>query len=383
VEEEQMMGAKGRNNERGVAIVLVAIFMAAAVGLVAVVLDVGAFFRDNRHLQSVVDAAAVAGAQQLPTSGTSGAPCPDAVKNAAIAIANQNDPGSARLEYYCWKSSSAQSGFVDQIQVKASKSSTGGLFSSLGIDILKPARDAWAQGSALGAGAYVVPWVVGSGPQCQQPNYTPCLGHWSGPQGTFDYMSFHRFGSCSGNSASGCWTDLSHTSITGALTEAGGGDSSMRTWVRSGYPQLVTVPTTRADYDTEDCSPLDKTSKLCTDTGGHECGHNATPASCVLIQEFQDRAGQIVLVPVFTSKTSSTFNIVGFAVFRLNSNRALVWQPNLTKAGDSHWWLTGEYVANITCLPPPTGGAAPDSEHCYGLAGGGQYFGAKGIRIVK
>ena len=62
-------GACGMNrvgSERGQAAVLTVIFIAALLGAVAMVLDVGSWFRAQRATQSAADAAALAGAQALP-----------------------------------------------------------------------------------------------------------------------------------------------------------------------------------------------------------------------------------------------------------------------------------------------------------------------------
>src|SRR5262249_50118485 len=51
----------------GQVVVLVAVVMVAILGMAAFVIDVGSWFRQQRATQSVVDAAALAGAQALPT----------------------------------------------------------------------------------------------------------------------------------------------------------------------------------------------------------------------------------------------------------------------------------------------------------------------------
>lgn len=53
-------------SERGQTMVLTTLFVAALLGIAALVLDLGTWFRDQRDLQAVADAAALAGAQELP-----------------------------------------------------------------------------------------------------------------------------------------------------------------------------------------------------------------------------------------------------------------------------------------------------------------------------
>ncbi len=55
-------------NDRGQAAVLTVIFLVALLGAVAMVLDVGSWFRAQRATQSAADAAALAAAQALPES---------------------------------------------------------------------------------------------------------------------------------------------------------------------------------------------------------------------------------------------------------------------------------------------------------------------------
>jgi Flp pilus assembly protein TadG len=53
--------------DSGQALVFVAVALTALVGMAALVIDVGSWFRADRHLQTAADAAALAGAQELPT----------------------------------------------------------------------------------------------------------------------------------------------------------------------------------------------------------------------------------------------------------------------------------------------------------------------------
>lgn len=59
---------KLRHNERGAVIVLVTILMVALMGFTAMVVDVGVMFQNRKYLQNVADAAALAGAAELPNT---------------------------------------------------------------------------------------------------------------------------------------------------------------------------------------------------------------------------------------------------------------------------------------------------------------------------
>lgn len=69
--------------EQGQVTVLTAIFMLAMIGMAAFVLDVGSWFRQQRVSQATVDAAALAGAQSLPTD-------PASARQLATDFANKN-----------------------------------------------------------------------------------------------------------------------------------------------------------------------------------------------------------------------------------------------------------------------------------------------------
>lgn len=61
------MSARLRN-ESGQAILLTVFFLTVAIGAVALTIDVGVWFREQRQAQATADAAALAGAQALPTN---------------------------------------------------------------------------------------------------------------------------------------------------------------------------------------------------------------------------------------------------------------------------------------------------------------------------
>jgi hypothetical protein len=58
------------SSDAGQAFVFVVAVLAVLVGMAALVIDGGAWYRAQRHLQTAVDAAALAGAQELPTKPT-------------------------------------------------------------------------------------------------------------------------------------------------------------------------------------------------------------------------------------------------------------------------------------------------------------------------
>jgi Flp pilus assembly protein TadG len=60
--------ASARVSERGQTVVLITVFMFVLLGMCALAIDVGIWYQDKRAVQSTADAAALAGASQLPVS---------------------------------------------------------------------------------------------------------------------------------------------------------------------------------------------------------------------------------------------------------------------------------------------------------------------------
>jgi hypothetical protein len=137
------------NSERGQAFVLTAIALVMCMGMAALVLDVGDWFRDKRRLQGTVDAAALAGAQQLPddASGATGQAMNYANKNggdvtgANIVITSQYMPN-------------------DTISVSGSRDDTGIFSGILGLGGVKITASAKARVGPPAQALHVAPMVV-------------------------------------------------------------------------------------------------------------------------------------------------------------------------------------------------------------------------------
>ncbi len=152
-------------SERGQAIVLTTIAMVMCCGMAALVLDVGNWFRDKRRLQGTADAAALAGAQQLPTNA-SGA------QSMAMSYANQNGGDVAAADITV--TSVYQTN--DTIEVNARRTDPG-IFSRVlgfaGADITAHAK---AQVGPPAQALHVAPMVVFCGHSLIQNcnnNHTP------------------------------------------------------------------------------------------------------------------------------------------------------------------------------------------------------------------
>ena len=138
-----------RTNERGQAVVLMVISLAVLTGMAALVLDVGIWMRTDRRLQATADAAALAGAQKLPTD-VAGA------KALAQSYANQNggDVLGADISVTTTYTSN------DTISVKAAKTQSGIFSKILGINSANIKADAKARTDSPAQARYVAPMVV-------------------------------------------------------------------------------------------------------------------------------------------------------------------------------------------------------------------------------
>jgi Flp pilus assembly protein TadG len=150
-----------RKDERGQAIVLSVLALVALLGMSALVLDVGNWFRTKRRLQGTADAAALAGAHQLP--GT-----PGAAQAMALDYANKNG-GDVRPEDITITTTYSTN---DTITVKAAKTEAGVFSKVVGIDNANIDASAKARVDAPLQAKYVAPMVV----SCDHPLIKNCTG---------------------------------------------------------------------------------------------------------------------------------------------------------------------------------------------------------------
>jgi Flp pilus assembly protein TadG len=136
-------------SERGQAFVLAAVAMVMCFGMAALVLDVGNWFRDKRRLQGTADAAALAGAQQLPND-------PSAAKSQALAYANKNGGDVAGTDIVI----STQYQSNDTIAVKAQRNSPGIFTKVAGVDSADITATAKARVGPPAKALHVAPMVV-------------------------------------------------------------------------------------------------------------------------------------------------------------------------------------------------------------------------------
>jgi Flp pilus assembly protein TadG len=155
-----------KHSERGQAFVVTVLMIATLLGLTALVLDVGSWFRAHRQLQATADAAALAGAQALPD-----------VPGDASSLANDYAArNTSNLQDVTVKLSQT---YVpnDTIRVHVSKPAEGFFSKVFGIDSVSEGASATARVAGMKSALYVAPIVVNQ----QHPMLNNCGGPCFGP----------------------------------------------------------------------------------------------------------------------------------------------------------------------------------------------------------
>jgi hypothetical protein len=215
----------------GQATVLTVLFLTVIVAMLAAVLDVGAWFRADRKLQGTVDAAALAGAQELPDNTGL------AIAN-AISYANKNGGGVAGANV------TISTTYIpnDTIKVTGTKSAPGVFSGVFGVDSVDVHGGAKARVGTLGAAKYVAPIVVNwKHPKlaCTPP---PCTG-----QATeLEYEHLKNGQTPSNGAGSFGFLNLIANDSNGV------GTSTLGEWIENGYQEEMPIGT----YNTSTGNPF-------------------------------------------------------------------------------------------------------------------------------
>ena len=175
----------GARCERGQVLPLLAFWLVGFMGLAALVIDLGSWYRTHRTMQASADAAALAGAQALPTDAASASVL-------AAQYTTKNDPalGTPSVTF---TSAAAPN---DTIKVSVTKSAPGFFSQVFGINSVKLHASASAESYAIGKAKYVAPIAVSkfhpdlANPGCpcfDQPTSIPLSK--AGAPGAFDLIN--------------------------------------------------------------------------------------------------------------------------------------------------------------------------------------------------
>ncbi len=284
-------------NERGQATVLTLIFLVVLLGMAALVLDIGSWYRADRDTQSTADSAALAGAQSLP----------DDTGQAVSLASNYADKNGGGLQSATISSSIASD---DTIKVKISRQSPGIFTKFFGHDSTTVGSSATARVAPLDQAMYVAPIVVNikhpalhCGGTEKRP--IPCFGQPT----ELDLLDLHSPG---GRDAAGSFGLINLTGDpTGNI-----GSGTLAGWMERGYDHMM---------------PLGK--------------YDAAPSANFNDGQFQnalqDRIGDDVLFPIYDTLTgpgsNAQYNVVGWIGFHVTNYHA----------GGSNGWVRGWFTSVI------------------------------------
>jgi Flp pilus assembly protein TadG len=134
-------------DQSGQATVLTLIFLTVLLGMAALVLDIGSWYRADRGTQSTADAAALAGAQALPDDTGQ-------ASSLASSYASKNGGGLATVNF------SSSYGPNDTIKVTVKKQADGIFTKLFGLDKVDVGSKATARTALIASAKYVAPIVV-------------------------------------------------------------------------------------------------------------------------------------------------------------------------------------------------------------------------------
>ncbi len=134
-------------SERGQTAVLTVMFLAALLGMAALVLDVGSWMREQRATQAAADAAALAAAQALPDS-------PGQADVLAASYLDKNGGGTATVTF------ASKNVASDTVSVRVERNAPGFFAKLFGVDSVDVSAKATARATGLDQAKWVAPIVV-------------------------------------------------------------------------------------------------------------------------------------------------------------------------------------------------------------------------------
>jgi Flp pilus assembly protein TadG len=259
-------------NERGQVFVLTTMAMVALVGMAALVLDVGSWFRASRRLQAAADAAALAGAQALPAN-------PGGATQMAVSYGGTNGGGVAASDVTILSTNSAN----DTISVDAKEQDPSFFATVFGINLVDVTEHAEAIVGIPSQALYVAPMVV----KCSHPLIQNCNGQNTPVFNQNTSLDYDKFG------APGAFGMLDLSNSNGNV-----GSSTLGSWITNGYSQYLPL----GNYD--------------SDPGAKFSSQNVAGA-------LNGRIGTVLLFPVFDTLnlqgSNAQYHVIGWIGFHLNS----------------------------------------------------------------
>jgi len=216
------------NSDRGQATVLTLVFLVVLLGMAALVLDLGSWYRADRSAQSTADAAALAGAQALPENAA------QAMTLASQYAAKNGGLGSG--------GTTLSSKIVSNDTIKVTvKRPAPGFFSKLfGVKSVTVGASAVARSEGVSSVKYVAPITVHyKHPllNCTGPSTHPTCNPTFGAQTTLNLEDLHQKGGGSGSGAFGL-INLNYGDPDGNV-----GAGTLADWLLHGYQDFLPLGT--------------------------------------------------------------------------------------------------------------------------------------------
>jgi Flp pilus assembly protein TadG len=310
-------------DERAQSTVLTLLFLTVVLGMAALVLDLGSWYRADRATQSTADAAALAGAQALPEN-------PAQATTLALQYAAKNGGlGSGGVAL------SAKLVANDTIKVTVTRTSPGFFAKLFGKASVTVGSSATARAEGVSSVKYVAPITVHyKHPllNCKGPASNPTCAPTFGATTTLDLEDLHKAGGGSGSGAFGL-LDLNYGDLSGNI-----GAGTLADWLLHGY---------------QDYLP----------TGKYSSAPSANFNNSQFIDAMNQVMGKEVLFPVYRLLTgpgsNAIYDIIGWVGFVITS-----FNPSGSSGSITGYFTS--YTANGIQV----------------TTGGNPYFGVKKVELV-
>ena len=277
-----MLRSSHRSDEAGQVIVFVVALLLVIVGMAALVVDVGSWFRVQRHLQTAADAGALAGAQNLPTDQSGAAAT-------AVSYAQTNYSGIPAPTV-----TFPNPGTIDVVAQTTAPGVLAKIYGSV-FNTVTVRAHARAQVSVPSMLKNVAPVAVKNTAACASTN--------PGCYGQTVRLTFEESNVAS--STIGLINLTCHsTASTACGSSSGIGGSQLQDWIENGYPDALPV----------------------NEWYGVKTGETVGPVK----HGFENMVGKPLFFPVFDQVTSSGpnyfFHVIGWAAFVIHPG-GITWGP--------------------------------------------------------
>jgi len=283
--------AAGRS-ESGQAVVLSVVWMIVLLGMAGLVIDVGSWYRSQRDLQADADAAALAGAQDLPdnTSTASGQAKSYALKNGfTLPTSGITITGTVVPD--------------DSITVKVDKNAPTFFAKVFGVATVPVRAEATAKSSLLGSAKYVAPIAV----NIQHPMLSGMNAGVNCP--CFDVPTTLPLGK-TGAPGAFALIDLDGN-------QGGTGASDLANWIQNGFQDYL-------------------------DLGDYFSNTGAKWDSSAIADSLNARLGTVLMFPVYDTLTgtgvTALYHVIAWVGFRIDSFDGSGSSGSITGAFTSITW---------------------------------------------